>query len=657
MAPQDITFLYFVVCLGQTIWAQEEFPVPTISTAAKPMVPWNGSVRILCRGTPEAFLYQLSLMKNSTQMVIEKKLGFQKEAEFTINHMNSTLAGCYQCQYRKKYHWSEWSKPLKLVVTGFYDKPVLSTDQSLVLRPGENISFKCSSAHNLFNRFSLAKEEEASLPLHQHEEYQGSFHLGPVNPDFTGHYRCYGWYSNSPYAWSAPSDALELTVTGSHLDVCRGCLYMMKYCNHSEVDEPPQHVLRVDYSWVTVDKLRKVLTPTQDHSGTEAAALRTLSSAKSEIHVGPHLETYPQRQSCPMVIGVRPHPPHPVRLPHPLDSVHTHTVRIGLATGMLPTLTALLCLGLCLSQRINIETKTLPKPIIWAKPSIMVTRGNSVNIWCQGAQSASEYQLYFEGSFFALERPKSSRSMNKVRFFISQMTSHTAGIYTCFYQSGELWSESSNPLKLVVTGLYDTPNLWVHPGPEVTLGENVTFSCQLKTATSKFFLLKERGSNHIQYKYGNIQAEFPMGPVTMAHRGTYRCFGSYNDYAWSFPSEPVTLLIRGGVENTSLASTDPTPLDYWEYDLSTKESGLQKDSASWDHTTQNLIRIGLACIILMALVWLLAQDWLSKRKDQEKANRLANWKCRRRRRMKHYREEEQRGAISMWELKATPGTL
>ncbi|XP_076783518.1 immunoglobulin alpha Fc receptor-like [Arvicanthis niloticus] len=202
MAPQDTTFLYF------------EFPIPTISAAANPMVPWNGSVRFLCRGTPKAFLYQLSLMKNSTQMVIEKKLGFQKEAEFIINHMNSTLAGCYQCQYRKKYHWSEWSKPLKLVVTGFYAKPVLSTDQSLVLRPGENISFKCSSAHNLFNRFSLAKEEEASLPLHQHDKYQGNFHLRPVNPDFIGHYRCYGWHSNSPCVWSAPSDALKLTVTG-----------------------------------------------------------------------------------------------------------------------------------------------------------------------------------------------------------------------------------------------------------------------------------------------------------------------------------------------------------------------------------------------------------------------------------------------------------
>ncbi|XP_051018230.1 natural cytotoxicity triggering receptor 1 [Acomys russatus] len=322
---------------------------------------------------------------------------------------------------------------------------------------------------------------------------------------------------------------------------------------------------------------------------------------------------------------------------------------------MLPTLPALLCLGLCVSQRINTEKQTLPKPVIWAKPSNMVPKGNSVNIWCQGTQRASEYQLYFEGSLFALERPKPPRSMSKVKFFISQMTSHSAGRYTCFYQSGELWSESSNTLNLVVIGLYDTPNLWVHPGTEVTLGENITFSCHLKTATSKFFLLKEGGSNHVQHRYGNTQAEFPMGPVTRAQQGTYRCFGSYNDYAWSFPSEPVTLLITGGVGNTSLPPTAPTSsFDDWEYDVSTKESGLQNDPTFWDHTTQNLIRIGLACIVLMTLVWLLAEDWLSKRKNQEGTNRLANRECRRRWRVQHSLEEEKRDTVSMGELKTTP---
>jgi hypothetical protein len=96
-----------------------------------------------------------------------------------------------------------------------------------------------------------------------------------------------------------------------------------------------------------------------------------------------------------------------------------------------------------------------------------------------------------------------------------------------------------------LTGMYDTPTLSVHPGPEVTLGENVTFHCCLDTATSTFFLVKEGSSRRAQHRYGNIQAEFPVGPVSTAHKGTYRCFGSYNNHAWSFPSEPVTLLVTG----------------------------------------------------------------------------------------------------------------
>lgn len=96
-----------------------------------------------------------------------------------------------------------------------------------------------------------------------------------------------------------------------------------------------------------------------------------------------------------------------------------------------------------------------------------------------------------------------------------------------------------------LTGMYDKPTLSVHPGAEVISGENVTFYCRLETATSTFFLIKEGRSSRPQHKYGNIQADFYMGPVTTAHRGTYRCFGSYNNHLWSFPSEPVMLLVTG----------------------------------------------------------------------------------------------------------------
>ena len=96
-----------------------------------------------------------------------------------------------------------------------------------------------------------------------------------------------------------------------------------------------------------------------------------------------------------------------------------------------------------------------------------------------------------------------------------------------------------------LTGLYDTPTFSVEPRSEVTSGENVTFHCQLATATSTFFLLKRGRSSRPQLRYGNLRAEFHLGPVTPAHGGTYRCFGSYNNHAWSFPSKPVKLLVKG----------------------------------------------------------------------------------------------------------------
>ncbi|XP_021573642.1 natural cytotoxicity triggering receptor 1, partial [Carlito syrichta] len=288
------------------------------------------------------------------------------------------------------------------------------------------------------------------------------------------------------------------------------------------------------------------------------------------------------------------------------------------------------CPGLCLSLRISTQKQTLSKPVIWAKPHFMIPKGEPATIWCRGTHQAVEYQLYFEGSLSALETQKSRRPMNKVKFHIPTMTSRMAGRYSCLYRSGELWSEPSDLLDLVVTGMYDTPTLSVHPGPEVTSGENVTFYCRLEMATSMFFLLKEGRSSHIQYGYGNVQAEFHVGPVTMAHKGTYRCFGSYNNHAWSFPSEPVKLLVTGDAGNTDFAPTDPTSSpDYWDPSLVTTETGFQKDLAFWDHTTHNLLRIGLAFLVLVALVGLLAEDWLSMRRTRRRADRASRQECRR----------------------------
>ncbi|XP_054367612.1 immunoglobulin alpha Fc receptor isoform X4 [Mirounga angustirostris] len=180
MDPRDTILL----CLG-------DFPVPIISATPGSVIPWNDSVKILCWGTPESYLYQLEILGNSTFEVVEKKLGFQKKAEFLIKHMNPNTAGRYQCQYRKQDHWSEHSKALELVVTGFYNKPFFSADQGIVVMLGKNISLQCRSAHIPFDRFSLIKEGGATLSQNQNGRHQGTFILGPVNQSFSGNYRCY----------------------------------------------------------------------------------------------------------------------------------------------------------------------------------------------------------------------------------------------------------------------------------------------------------------------------------------------------------------------------------------------------------------------------------------------------------------------------------
>ncbi|XP_043756199.1 natural cytotoxicity triggering receptor 1 isoform X1 [Cervus elaphus] len=334
-------------------------------------------------------------------------------------------------------------------------------------------------------------------------------------------------------------------------------------------------------------------------------------------------------------------------------------------------LAVLLILGLGLSQKTTTQKQMLSKPAIWVRPSFMIPKGRPAVIGCRGAGEAVEYQLHFEGGLSALERPKSPPVMNLVKFPIPAMTSHTAGQYRCSYRSGELWSELSDPLELVVTGLYDTPTLSVEPRSEVTSGENVTFRCQLETATSTFFLLKGGRSGRPQLRYGNLRAEFHLGPVTPAHRGTYRCFGSYNNHAWSFPSKPVKLLVKevqvlgkaqgpspgrwrteewgrerkqlgrpdplisssprqGDTGDTTFAPTEHTSSDYWDsYELTT-ETQLQKDHFLWNHTVQNLIRLGLAVLVLMALMGLLLEDWLHRRKSRERTHGASHRGCRRR---------------------------
>ncbi|XP_032704515.1 leukocyte immunoglobulin-like receptor subfamily B member 3 [Lontra canadensis] len=222
-----------------------------------------------------------------------------------------------------------------------------------------------------------------------------------------------------------------------------------------------------------------------------------------------------------------------------------------------PTLTALLCLGLCWGLWDQAQMRTLPKPSIWAYPSSMVTKGSRVTIWCQASLEADVYYLYKERVSETLET--SQGSSNKASFSITYMSLHDVGRYRCAYRSGESWSQLSELLSLVMIGQYPTPSLSANPGPVVALGGNVSLSCSSSWPRGSFHLLKERGADapqHLEWKFHRERRQglFHMGPVNTSHAGTYRCYVSSESYpdSWSQPSDPLHLQVTGVYRAPSL---------------------------------------------------------------------------------------------------------
>nr|XP_035938255.1 leukocyte immunoglobulin-like receptor subfamily A member 6 isoform X4 [Halichoerus grypus] len=221
---------------------------------------------------------------------------------------------------------------------------------------------------------------------------------------------------------------------------------------------------------------------------------------------------------------------------------------MGGSAGTL-TLTALLYLG------------TLPKPSIWADPGPMVTKGSPVTIWCQASLRADVYYLYKERVYEFLSMKTSQDSSDRVSFSSASVSSHSSGRYQCAYQRRKSWSQRSDLLALVVTGVYNAPSLSANPALVVALGGNVSLSCSSPWPCGSFHLLKERGADvpqHLEltFRRERYQAAFLVGPVNTSHGGTYRCYTSHESYpySWSQPSDPLHLQVTGVYREPSLSA-------------------------------------------------------------------------------------------------------
>ncbi|XP_010832369.1 PREDICTED: killer cell immunoglobulin-like receptor 2DS2 [Bison bison bison] len=103
------------------------------------------------------------------------------------------------------------------LLLGVFTKPSISAHISPLMRAGENVTLCCHS--QLLDKFIL-HQENSTGHFQRHGEMltrghaPADFVIGPVTLASAGTYRCYGSLRHSSYKWSAPSDPVDIVITG-----------------------------------------------------------------------------------------------------------------------------------------------------------------------------------------------------------------------------------------------------------------------------------------------------------------------------------------------------------------------------------------------------------------------------------------------------------
>ncbi|XP_078295422.1 platelet glycoprotein VI isoform X1 [Panthera onca] len=210
MAPSLSALLGLGLCLGQVVQSRQvSLPKPSLHALPSSLVPLEKPVTIQCQGPPGVDLYRLEKLRSGK---------YKDQAVLFIPAMKQSFAGCYRCSYQNGTRWSPPSDRLELVATGtwmgVYAKPSLSAQPGPAVSPGGDVTLQCRSQYG-FDQFALYKEGDTGPYKGPERWYRADFPIITVTAAHSGIYRCYSFSSQHPYLWSAPSDPLELVVTGT----------------------------------------------------------------------------------------------------------------------------------------------------------------------------------------------------------------------------------------------------------------------------------------------------------------------------------------------------------------------------------------------------------------------------------------------------------
>nr|XP_039322692.1 killer cell immunoglobulin-like receptor 3DL1 isoform X3 [Saimiri boliviensis boliviensis] len=193
---------------------------PFLSAWPSTVVPRGGHVTLRCHyggGFNNFTLYK------EDRLHVPILQGVISQESFLMGPVTAAHAGTYRCRGSHRHSptsWTALSNPLKIMVTGFHRKPSLQALPGPLVKSGETVILQCWS-DIMFEHFLLHRKGISEDLLHLVGEpcdggSQANFSIDPMKPGLPGTYRCYGSVTQSLYEWSAPSDPVDIVMTGQY---------------------------------------------------------------------------------------------------------------------------------------------------------------------------------------------------------------------------------------------------------------------------------------------------------------------------------------------------------------------------------------------------------------------------------------------------------